>query len=138
MGSTDFENTVVFSIPGLTFEGLKNSFGELWEKLPEDVQEDIQWVGKTPEGDGFNPGAIRAITDLIAELSDGINLDKVTADQAEYLWEKMIDTMEEHDLYGARLYLLYKEYAQSDPMLMLGHILNVSEDFLSAKEGKRK
>lgn len=138
MVNTDFENTVVFSLPGLTLDGLINTFGELWEKFPDDVQDDIKWATRSEEEGHWNTGAIKVISHLIAELSDGIENDKVTADQAEYLWEKMIETMEDHEFYGARLYILYKDYAQKDPMMMLGHILNVSEDFMSAKEGKRK
>jgi hypothetical protein len=137
MSAIDYENVAVVTLR-MSLDGLKNMLGELWEKLPEDVREDIKWLSKSDEKDVYNPGAVKAITHLIAELSDGIIKDKVTADQAEFLWEKMIETLEEHNLFGPRMHVLYKDYSNQDPMLMLGHILNVSEDFLSAKAGIRK
>lgn len=138
MGSYDFDGIPVFTLSGMSLDGLKNMLGDLWDKLEKDIQDDIKWVAKTDEDDGYNPGAAKAITHLIAELSDGIEKDKVTADQAQYLWEKTIDTLFEHEIHGPRLHILYKDYSKQNPMLMLGNILNVSEDFLLAKQGIRK
>lgn len=128
----------VFVLGGMSQEELENMMGELWNKLEPDIQSDILWVSKTDEDDGYNPGAVKAISHLIAEMSDGIEKDKITADQAQSLWEKAIDTLFEHEVHGPRLHILYKDYAEQNPMLMLGHILNVSEDFLLAKQGIRK
>jgi hypothetical protein len=138
MGAIDYENVAVFTLGGMSLEGLKNMMGGLWEKLPEDVRNEVEWVGQTGDGDGYNPGAVRAISHLITELADGIKKDKVTIDQAAYLWEQAVDTLREHNLFGPRMHVLYKDYSNQDPMMMLGHILNVSEDFLSAKAGIRK
>jgi hypothetical protein len=138
MNEINFDSIPVFTLGGMSLDGLKKMLGELWDKLEEDVRSDIQWAAKTYEDDGYNPGAVRAISHLIAELSGGIEKDKITADQAQYLWEKAIDTLFEHDVHGPHLHILYKDYSKQNPMLMLGHILNVSEDFLLAKRGIRK
>jgi hypothetical protein len=133
------DGTKVFTLSvGMNLEGLQKMFGDYWDKLEEDVQNDIRWATMSSDKTSYNPGAATAVNALISELADGVVKDKVTADQAEFLWEKAIETLGEHDLFGPRLHILFKDYSKGDPMLMLGHILNVSEDFLSAKAGIRK
>jgi hypothetical protein len=131
-------DSTVFTFSGMGLEGLQKMFGDYWDKLEEDVQNDIRWATMSNDKTSYNPGAATAVNALISELADGVVKDKVTAEQAEFLWEKAIETLREHDLFGPRLHILFKDYSKGDPMLMLGHILNVSEDFLSAKAGIRK
>ena len=129
----------VFTLGGMgQHKAIQIVGAEVWDEMTEDGRNDVLWAGQTGDGDGYNPGAMTAISSLMKALLDEINKEHLTTQDAQYLWASAVDPLRPHNVFGPYLWVLFKDYSEGDPMRMLNYILNESEEFLLAREGRRR